>query len=112
MGLDAGLAVGGATLDLRPPLWDGRLDLFWDWVCFGRGNFSFKTSCMGWERGLALGLVAQLRFWMGEWACSGTGRWTYFGWGNFRFNTSYRRLKSGLALGPDAALALGETTLD
>ena len=38
-GLDAGLALGGATLDLTPleydggvdllPIWDGRVDLFW-----------------------------------------------------------------------------------
>ena len=32
LGLDAGLALGGATLDLTPPEYDGEMDLFWDWL--------------------------------------------------------------------------------
>ena len=32
LGLDAGFALGGAILDLTPPIWDGRVDLFWDWL--------------------------------------------------------------------------------
>ena len=29
MGLDAALALSGAALDITPPIWDGRVDLFW-----------------------------------------------------------------------------------
>ena len=99
-GLDAGLAVVGATLVLTRPIQKkmGEWTCFGTgcWTCFGWGNFRSNTSYMGWESGLVLG----------------TGCCTCFGWSNFRFNTSHMGRESGLVLGLDAELALGGATLD
>ena len=71
LGLDAGLALGGAILDLTPPIWDGRLDLFWDWMldCCQQllllgllllllllPLLLLLLLILGWESGLVLGL--------------------------------------------------------
>ena len=56
----------GQLSDLTPPIWDGRVDLFFGtgcWPCFGWGNFRFNTSRYGMERvdllwGLDAGLAS------------------------------------------------------